>query len=197
MRLSYKIHKVYKDHKAVRLLSVLCFMSFALLSYSQNVEFIKKNFKDNPKEYKKAADSIKKGNTYFNMGTHFYKYAISYYLSAESFNPNSALLNYRIGKCLIYSSMRSQASFYLTKAIKLNPAVAPDVHYYLGRALHLAMYWDSAKREYNTYLQTLVPAQVAEIANARKKMEECDNGKRLCQNPKRVFIDNLGAFGKY
>lgn len=197
MKLSYKVHKVHKVrkvYKAIPLLLTFFFMGFTLLSFGQNnVEFVKKNFKDNPKGFRKAADSIKKGNEYFDMGTHYYKYAIPYYLSAENFNPNNDRLNYKIGKCMIYSSMRNQASTYLVKAIKLNPMITPDAHYYLGRALHLMMYWDSAKKEYNTFLQTLTPEKTGAIADVRKKMEECDNGKTLSQTPVRAFIDNLGT----
>jgi outer membrane protein OmpA-like peptidoglycan-associated protein len=196
MRLSYKVHKDYRVRKVVmRLLWAFCFMSFTLIGWGQNKEFVKKNFKNNSKGLKKAVDSIKKGDAYYAMGAHYYRYAIPYYMSAERFNPDNAVLNYKIGKCLIYSSMKSQAVPYLKKAISLNPVPisAPDLHYYLGRAFHLTMNWDSAKQEYNIYLQTLSPARVAEIADVRKKMEECDNGKLLCQTPVRVFVDNLGS----
>lgn len=190
--MSNTVHKVYKVRKVIKLLFTLFFMGFALLSHGQGKEFIKKNFKDDKKGFNKAMDSIKKGDSYYAMGTHYYRYAISYYLSAERFNPDNALLNYKIGKCMIYSSMKNQAATYLAKSIKLNPILAADAHYYLGRALHLMMYWDSAKKEYNTYMQSLTPAQTNELADVRKKIEECDNGKTLSQNPVRVFIDNLG-----
>jgi outer membrane protein OmpA-like peptidoglycan-associated protein len=168
------------------------FMSFTMYSWGQNKEFVKKNFKDNIKGYKKAVDSIKKGDTYYAQGAHYYRYAIPYYLSAEKFNPDNAMLNYKIGKCMIYSSMKFQAIIYLKRAFALNPQIIPNVHYYMGRAYHLAMSWDSAKQEYNAYLQTLVPAKSVEIAEVRKKIDECDNGKLLCQTPVRAFIDNVG-----
>ena len=188
----YKFHKAFKVNKVGRLLLTLCFLCFATLGWGQGKEFIKKNFKENRKGFKKAMDSIKKGDIFYAMGPHYYRYAISYYISAEKFNPDNAMLNYKIGKCMIYSSMKGQASIYLGKAIKLNPIVANDAHYYMGRALHLSQHWDSAKGEYNTYLQSLTPEQTEAIADVRRTITECDNGKALSQSPVRVFIDNLG-----
>ncbi len=193
MRVSNKIHKAYKVHKVTRLLLTLCFMHFSLVGFSQNLDFVKKNFKDNVKGYKKAVDSIKKGNSYYDMGAHYYRYAISYYLSAENFYADNAKLNFKIGKCMIYSSQKNNAAKYLIKAIKLDPTANTEAHYYLGRALHLNMYWDSAIREYNTYLQTLTPDKTMEISDVRKKIEECNNGKLISQAPTRVFVDNLGT----
>jgi len=191
--MSYKVYKGYKIGKGIGLLLILCFMGFTQLSWGQGKEFVKKNFKDNPKGYRKAMDSIKKGDSYYIRGSHFYRNAIPYYLSAENFNPDDAMLNYKIGKCMVYSSYKKRATTYLEKAIQLNPVIAVDVHYYLGRAYHLNMDWEKAKQEYNTYLQSLTVDKVTEINDVRKKIEECNNGKLLCQTPIRVHIDNLGA----
>ena len=194
MKLSCKTYKVCKAYGDVKTLLALCFVCFALYSQGQlNKEFIKKNFKDNVKGYKNAIDSIRKGDTYYNKGIHYYRYAIPYYLSAEKFNPDNATLNYKIGKCMIYSPMKNQAATYLEKAIELNSVIVANAHYYLARAYHLNMDWDKAKEEYNTYLQTLTPDKSAEITEIRRKIEECDNGKQLSQSPVRVYVDNLAA----
>lgn len=193
MRRTYKNHKIYIAHKSIKVLLTLCFIGFAVFCWGQNKDFIRKNFRNNLEGYKKAMDSIKKGDSYYAKGKHYYRYAIPYYLSAEKFNPDNAMLNYKIGKCMIYSPSKTEAAQYLVKAIQLNPMIVADAHYYLARAYHLNMYWDKAKEEYNTYLQTLNPAQTKLISDIRKKIEECNNGKQLCQTPVRVFIDNLGA----
>ncbi len=177
----------------ILLIIVFTLVIQAGVGQSLNKDFVKKNFRDNIRGYKKAVDSIKKGDTYYAQGSHYFRYAIPYYLSAEKFNPDNAMLNFKIGRCMLYSSMKNMAGIYLKKSIKLNPSLRVDAHYYLGRAYHLAMNWDSARMEYNTYLQTLAPEKTADIADVRKKIEECDNGKLLCQSPVRAFIDNLGA----
>ncbi len=181
------------SRKVSRLLLTLCFVSFALLGWAQDKEFVKKNFKDDKKGYRKAMDSIKKGDSYYLLGAHFYHFAIPYYMSAEKFNPNSATINYKIGKCMIYSSMKTHAATYLEIAISLNADVAPDAHYCLARAYHLTMNWDKAKLQYSTYLQTLTPEQTRQITDVRKKIDECNNGKLLSQSPTRAFIDNVGT----
>lgn len=191
--MSYTHHKIHIFNKGIRVLLTLCFLSFALFSWGQSKEFIKKNFKDNPKGFKKAMDSIKKGDTYYAQGIHYYRYAIPYYMSAEKFNPDNAMLNYKIGKCMIYSPLKLKAAKYLEKAIALNPMITADAHYFLARAYHLNMDWDLAKQEYNTYLQTLTPDKGSQITDTRKKIEECNNGKQLSLTPIRVFIDNLGG----
>jgi len=180
-------------HKSIKLLLASCFMGFALLSFGQNKEFVKKNFKDNPKGFKEAMDSIKKGDSYYAQGIHYYRYAIKYYLGAEKINPDNAMLNYKIGKCMIYSPQKFKAAKYLETAIALNPMVSADATYFLARAYHLNMNWDKAKAEYNIYLQTLTPDKSVQIADIRRKIEECNNGKLLSQSPARVFIDNIGA----
>lgn len=179
-------------YKVMGLLFAFYFMNCSLYAQVKNVEFIKKNFKNNAKGYKAAVKAIQKGNYYYNMGEHYYRYAVPYYLDAEKFNPDNAKLNYKLGKCMVYSIYKDQAVAYLELAIQLNAVVAPDVHYYMARAYHLTMNWEKAKTEYNVYLQTLTPKQGYEIDDIRKKIQECNNGEQLCQTPVRAFIDNLG-----
>jgi outer membrane protein OmpA-like peptidoglycan-associated protein len=175
---------------------LLILFSGSLLVYGQqNVAFEKKNFKDNIPGYKKAMDSIEAGEKFYAMGASRYYMATPYFLSAEKFNPDNDQLNYWIGVCMLShnSALKIQAFPYLEKAYKLNPNVAPDIHYQLGRAYHLSMKWENAKQEYTTYLQTLDQTKNADqIADTKKKIEECNNGEELVQHPTRVFIDNLG-----
>src|ERR1700739_1688363 len=112
--------------------------------FAQNIEFEKKNFKNDPKGFKKAMDSIKEGDKYYIRSIEWQVSAIPYYLSANKFNPNSATLNYKIGACYVsrFSPFKTMAIPYLENALKLNPNVAPNIHYLLGRAYHINMEWD-------------------------------------------------------
>jgi len=191
MRTGYKVNKVCKAYKVIGLLYSLSFISLSLYGQVQNKEFIKKNFKGNMKAYKSAIKSIGQGEYYYAKGDHYYRYAIPYYLDAEKINPDNDLLNYKIGKCMIFSPYKEKAIPYLQKAIQLNPKMVADVHYYLARAYHLNMEWDKAKQEYTTYLQTLTPDRKTAISDVQKKIEECGNGKQLSHSPIRVFVDNV------
>jgi len=162
---------------------------------SQNVAFERKNFPNDITGFKQAMDSIKAGDDVYEFGPSMYYKAAHYYLSAERFNPNNDQLNYEIGVCLLSPNypFKTDALPYLQKAYKLNPDVAPDIHYLLGRAYHLSLDWEAAKKEYNRYMQTLDSKKDADqIADVRKKIEECDNGELLVKTPVRVKIENLG-----
>jgi len=162
----------------------------------QNVEFERKNFKDDIKGYKRAMDSISAGDEFYNRDDPQWHYhAIPYYLSANKFNPDNAMLNYKIGACYLspVAPFKTMAIPYLEKAYKMNPNVAPDIHYMLGRAYHVNMQWDLAIKEYNNYGSTLDPKKFQkEIDDTKKKIQECKNGIELVKNPVRVFIDNVG-----
>lgn len=165
------------------------------MAFSQNVDFTKKNFPNDPKGLKKALDSIKAGDKYYVMAPEWRFNAIPYYLSANKFNPNNALLNYKIGYCYLtkYSAFKTRAIPYLEAAFKLNQSVAPNIHYLLGEAYQLNMDWDRATQEYNAYMQSLdSKTNAKQIADAKRKIDECKNGALLVKNPVSVFIDNLG-----
>ena len=129
---------------------------FAIAAYGQeNVTFEKKNFKDNLKGYDKAMDSMSAGDAfYYDKAISDDYLAVPYYLTAEDFNPNNDELNYKIGVCMLShnSPFKRRALPYLLKACKLNPDVAPNIHYELGRAYQLNLDWENAKKEYNAYL---------------------------------------------
>src|ERR1700749_4180457 len=88
--------------KILFLLSIL----FTTAAFAQNVEFTKDNFKDNKDGLKDAKNQIEAGDKFFEQGSVFYKQAIDPYLAANKFNPNNALLNYKLGKCYLYSNYK-------------------------------------------------------------------------------------------
>jgi len=175
------------------------FFSFflsSLITYGQqNVTFEKKNFMDNLDGFSKAVDSINVGDAFYYDKRESNDYlAVSYYLSAEKFNPNNDELNYKIGVCMLARNypLKTNALQYLKKAYALNLNVAPDIHYYFGRAYHLNSDWETAKTEYNIYLKSDVKKSEKQIADTKKKIEECNNGEELVKHPIPVTIENLG-----
>lgn len=175
------------------------FCLFAFVAWGQqNVKFEEKNFENNIDGLRQAVQNIDTGEVLYKMGKTRYNFAIPYFLAAEKFNPNNDQLNYLIGKCMLSSHApdRTLALPYLQTAYKLNPSVAPDIHYLLGRAYHLNMQWEEAKQEYNTYLESLDPNKDPEaVADVKKKIEECNNGEELVKTPvTNIKIDNLGQY---
>jgi len=172
-------------------------ISFIILSgnglFAQNVEFTKENFKENKDGLKTAKDNIEKGDAFFNQGSIYFKQAIDPYLEANKFNPNNALLNYKLGQCYLSSNFKNKALPHLEKAQQLNPTIDPYLNYFLGKAYHLDMQWDKAIKEFSVFQKNLNADQNnPDLAMTVKFIQECYVGKELSQKPIRVFIDNLG-----
>jgi outer membrane protein OmpA-like peptidoglycan-associated protein/Tol biopolymer transport system component len=176
--------------KIVYILSILLTAN----AFAQNVEFTKDNFKDNKDGYKEAKKNLETGDDLFAQGSVFYRQALDPYLLANKFNPNNALLNYKIGKCYLYSSTKLKSIPFLEKALQLDANVDPQIHYVMGKAYHLDMQWDKAILEFKKFQATITkPSEFVEIIeDVNKHIEECNTGKDLVKNPIRVFIDNVG-----
>jgi outer membrane protein OmpA-like peptidoglycan-associated protein len=171
-------------------LSILLFTMIALNGIAQNVEFEKKNFPGRKDELNEAKDNIKKGDEIFEQGEAYYRDALPFYLKAQNFNPNNAKLNFKIGLCYLHSFEKKKAYDYILKAFQLDPSIDPKIRYYMGRVYHLNSEWDKAIQEYSAYLNTIKSKE--EIKDVNKKIQECNSGKILSQNPIRVWVDNLG-----
>ncbi|HLG03862.1 MAG TPA: OmpA family protein, partial [Bacteroidia bacterium] len=195
------------------------------LSAQTAVEFDEKNFADR-KAFKEANRHYEKGNAYFTeareiqgeqlkiflnqykympngiqelegAGSQQFKMAMDEYIQANAFNPNSAVLNYRMAVCYFnIPNQKTMGLLYIEKAVKINPSVDPEVQFYFGRLNHLSAQWDKAITAYRSYNQSLQndPAKNREkIDDMARKIQECVNGKEMEKNPQRVFIDNVGA----
>lgn len=209
-----------------KILPLFAILAAFPLCAQTNVEFEKDNFPGNKDGLKEAKRNLEAGNEFFMQGMGLgleetqiyvkdfgfypnslgearaynamgaYKQAIEPYLKAQEFNPNNALLNFRLG--VTYYSLpdsRLRGLPYFEKAYKLNPAVDPDIHYYLGRMYHLNMQWDKAIEEYKLHkgaISTDPKKNMLRMADMDKKVVECQNGKEFVKNPQRVFIDNTG-----
>jgi len=173
----------------------ILFIFITISAYSQrNVEFEKKNFPNDKDGWKAAKENLKDGDELYELDNYGgYMRAIEFYLKANQFNPDNAMLNYKIGTSYLYSTQQEKSLEYFQKAIKINSRIAGDIHYKLGGALHLNLKFDEAIKEYNNYKRSLSPKDLAEKRKQiTKRIEECEIGKKLVANPVRVFIDNAG-----
>jgi len=162
----------------------------------RDIPFEKQYFKGKEAQFKEAKKALDEGYDLFEKGKVFYRKALPYLMKAYSFNPDNALLNYRIGKCILEapaSPNRKECLPYFQKAYQLNPNVERDIFYMLAQGYHLNMKWDEAINEYERYLRVLpADAPVGLREEVLKKIEECKTGKELTKKPARVFIENLG-----
>jgi len=177
-------------------ISTLILLVITSTLFSQNVEFDKANFPNDKSGFKDAKNSMEDGDDFFNKsqkeGYKLYGDALELYLQANKFNPNNALLNYKIGVCYLNSSWKQRALESLEKAYKLNPNVGENINYYLGRAYQLSMEWDKAIKEFQLYRPLIKPEDAESLKDTDRKISECRLGIELVKTPTLVFIDNIG-----
>lgn len=156
--------------------------------------FEKEYFSQEQKDaLKEAQKQIKQGDKLFENDIPQYALAIEHYLDAYEFNPNNALLNYRIGKCYLKTIQKTKSKQYLEKAKLLNPKVEANLMYLLARSYHLNLQLDDAISTYEEYRGSLTPKELSEFGDdIDKKVDECYVAKEMINNPVRIFVDNLG-----
>lgn len=182
-----------------KLLTVVV-LSITTTIFAQNVEFKAANFKDDKEGLKNAMTAIEQGDAFYNLGTtavfavqdygfNFVK-ALKLYSDANKFNPNSAILNFKIGVCHANSTNPLKAAEFLRKAQSLDPACDPFLNYYLGYIHQLEGKYDEASKYYTTFESTYKKADdFMKFVIQRKK--QCQTGKKFEANQVRCWVDNV------
>lgn len=176
-------------------LSFIIFSCLTALNAQVNVAFDEDNFPGEQKKLlKEAIKEIREGDDNFFNDIPQYAFAIEHYLKANGFNPNNALLNYKIGVCYIKTVQKTKSISFFEKALSFDPQVKPDLLYLLGQAYHLNLETDKAIQKFEEYRQSLTPNELSQLnVQIDKKISECEVAKEMIGNPVRVFIDNLGS----
>lgn len=172
----------------------LLLLSFTSVLQAQNIDFTKSNFPNDREGLEIAKDNLDKGDDLFGKGSVYYKQALEPYLAANNFNPNNAYLNYKIGRCYLFSSTKQKAISFLEKAKELNPQIESQLSYFLGCAYQLDMQFEKAIPMFKKFSETAgSTTEGKELAEeARLHLAECKTGIALKEKPIRVFIDNAG-----
>lgn len=165
------------------------------IAQGQSVDFTKANFPNDREGLSTAEDNFEKGDEMAAKGSAYFKQALEFYLLANKFNPKNAYLNFKIGKCYLYSSTKQSAVAYLEKAKELNASIDVQLAYYLGWAYHLDMQWDKAIEQFKKFGASAGSGiEFLDLQkDAKAQIKECETGKLLQEKPIRVFIDNAGA----
>jgi len=192
----------YMKKLYISIFNIIFLISF---SFSQNVEFKAKNFKDNSDGVKQALESIKKGDSFVkqaetaadekkeNLSIYLFEQALENFLSANKFNPDNSELNFKIGKCYINTYEKSKSVSYFEKAVKLDTEnVDADVFYLLGQAYKYVNQYDKSVESFKNYQSNLSKKQLQNTKRALKnEILDCQGAKVLYENPVRVFVKNL------
>ncbi len=172
-------------------------LSFLLSTFSvaaqENVRIKKISFITSNPGSEPAWDAVKKGDKLYKKGFAFYRDTRKEYLKAYNYNDKVPALNYKLGICYLYSDEKNEAIKYLKKAFELDNNVSKDIHFQLGRAYHMNYEFDNAIKEYNLAKTTIPIKRLKKLPyNIDKLIEECENGKLIMSQPKRVVIQNMG-----
>src|SRR6056297_3277708 len=186
--------------KIIRISFIISFVLFSVITYSQENPRIKRSeFKKTEEGFKIAWKNLKEGDKYYKAGKGTYRLALEKYWTAFEYNETSAALNYKIGVCYLFTGKdRVKARDHLQKAYEIDPYVATDINYLLGRAYHLNLEFDKAIDEYKKYKSSL-----SEVYNENKitrlglydkidkRIKECKYGMELVEKPQRVIIKDI------
>lgn len=184
------------------LLSITLLTGMFLISSAQNIDFKSSNFKNRKDEFKAAMQSLESGNKLFEAGeaaleqkkdpkTNFIQ-ALAFFEKANSFNPDNADLNFKIGKCLLYGSKKSEAFTFFEIATRLAPDDNPEYYFYMGQAYMLSDQFNKAKEQYVIYKNKLKEKDFEKVKDIyNKALAECENAVKSYVDPAKVWIDNM------
>lgn len=166
---------------------------FAVLSIFINGSVFSLNPPDSTKSiFEKGSDTYKmqKARTlYLNRD---YQAALEVYETLIPTNGDNALLNFRMGECLL-AMMHYQTAFgYLEKAQKLNPAVDKEFYLTYGKTLHHLEKLDEAMGQYEKYKSTLDSTKFHLSIEVNLLMEQVKYAKEMMKKPVDVTITSLG-----
>ncbi len=135
-------------------------------------------------------------NDHHKAGFEMFRNAFTPLSDANRFNPNNYELNYMLGFIWFNTDPTSKETLkFFENAMALKPAGESDLPFWLAWTYHLNSRWDDALKYYNNFLTILMQkakSNAGNIEDIKRKIAECETGKRLSSNPERVFVDNLG-----
>jgi outer membrane protein OmpA-like peptidoglycan-associated protein len=174
------------------LISLIVF-SFSLMKAQENVRIKKMIFINKEQGSSEAWKSVKRGNKLYSKGAAFYRDARAEYLKAYTYNDKDAALNYKLGICYLYSDNKTEAIKYLKKSYDQNNNVTFDIHFQLGLAYQMSLSFDDAMKEYRLFKSTVPIRKQRKIHyNIDNLIDQCEVGKGLLSDPKRVVIQDMG-----
>jgi len=124
-----------------------------------------------------------------------YSEALDYYLLLDSLSPNNPEYEFRIGVIYYHSIDKVKSLSYFLEAVQ-NGKVDPNIDYYLARAYHFNLDFDSAIYYYEKALKA--PDSVRSIDmeqefEIEKHIQDCQLAEQFTKDPLITPIDNIGS----
>ena len=181
---------------------------FSQSTFAQNIEFRNSNFKSDKEGLKLAKENIKFADNFRDnaiiemLAMHdaelLYSQAVFYYQKAQSFNPNNAELNYKIGSCMLFTHNKENAFSYLKKAASLSNDFPNDFLFYKGMCLQLDGEFGKAIEQYELFRNSAKKKELELFEMlAKKYIKECNSSVDVLSQTHRIWVDNLSLNTEY
>ncbi len=173
---------------------LLCLAAFVLgsvVTVARNKPTVKKSeFLVQEEGQDEACENLLRGDRLYRKGEAYYEEAVKFYLKAYDYNSQDKSLNYKIGKCLLYGSNRSEALRYLLHS---DASIMPDYYLLLGKAYQYDRNFRLAVEAYNNYLAKASDRdKKANKSTVDQLISECEFSQEAIKDSAAVFITNLG-----
>jgi len=127
-----------------------------------------------------------------------YSQAVFYYQKAQSFNPNNAELNYKIGSCMLFTHNKENAFSYLKKAASLSNDFPNDFLFYKGMCLQLDGEFGNAIEQFELFRNSAKKKELELFEMlAKKYIKECNSSVDVLSQTHRIWVDNLSLNTEY
>lgn len=126
----------------------------------------------------------------YSYSTSDFKTAAEYFEGIIHAAGGNADIQYKLGKCYLELGYEKKAVSYIEKAGKLNPDVSPEYKMTLARALQISHRFPEAIVQYKAFIKESQNAD--DIALAENKIQQCEYGKDMVDNPVKATITNIG-----
>ena len=181
---------------------------FSQSTFAQNIEFRNSNFKSDKEGLKLAKENIKFADNFRDnaiiemLAMHdaelLYSQAVFYYQKAQSFNPNNAELNYKIGSCMLFTNNKENAFSYLKKAASLSNDFPNDFLFYKGMCLQLDGEFGKAIEQFELFRNSAKKKELELFEMlAKKYIKECNSSVDVLSQTHRIWVDNLSLNTEY
>lgn len=191
-----------------KILIIILVVLFSSPIFGQNIEFSRKFFKRKKEDLKLAQKNIKNGDSFWEKGMEkvllmqdgliSFENALFYYQKAQDFNPDNALLNYKIGTSLLFTNKKEYAFSYLQKAFNLNDGLPYNARFYFAMSLHLNQKYEEAIQQFEKFKKLTKSKKYTPYARLTKKyIKACIRNSQQDNENKRIWVDNLSINSPY
>lgn len=173
----------------MRKIIILFFTLASISAFAQkNIEFDSNGITD-PEMLELAKSSIFLGDELSKAMYPNFLEIEAVYMDAYEINPYNALLNYKIGKCLLFNYKYFESEKMFKSVINLGGVDDKEFSYFYGRALHFVGKFDEAIELYGKYKDvTNAYDNVAKGYDVNKRIEECVNAKAAMVDTAYVLV---------